>query len=214
MKTPTPLPRSRPRRSWSLLLLAALLSGATVLPRGPAREAAAQSGTEVPWWVVAGGGGPSSGGEVTLNDTLGQPVTGPSSGGAVSLSAGYWYNGLGPTRVYLVSFEAAPQGAAILVTWETSQEIDNLGFNLYRAVSEAGPMARLNDDLIPTEVPPGSPFGAEYEWQDEDGLVPEQAYYYWLEDVDLYGRGTLHGPVQATAAAAGGEPIYLPMVTK
>ena len=174
----------------------------------------AQGGETIDWWVTAGGGGPSSGDGVTLNDTIGQPVTGPSSGGTVALSAGYWYNGLGPTSVYLVSFAAAPQGTAILVTWETSQEIDNLGFNLYRAVSEAGPMARLNDELIPTKVPPGSPFGAEYEWPDKDGLVPGQAYYYWLEDVDLYGRGTLHGPVQATAAAVGGEAIYLPVVTK
>jgi hypothetical protein len=41
-------------------------------------------------WVISGEGAPSSGGSVTLNDTLGQPIIGPSSGGNVSLRAGYW----------------------------------------------------------------------------------------------------------------------------
>ena len=104
-----------------------------------------------------------------------------------------------PTQVFLVSFDAAPQDVAILITWETSQEIDNLGFNLYRAESSSGPMTRLNDTLIPTQVPPGSPFGATYEWLDEDELVPGQVYYYWLEDVDLHGNATMHGPTHAQA---------------
>jgi hypothetical protein len=186
------------RQRLALLLVGALLLGAVAARRGPAGEAAAQGGTEINWWVVAGGGGPSAATGVTMNDTLGQAVAGEAAGGTVSLSAGYWYPGFGPTAVLLVSFDAAPSGAAILVTWESSQEIENLGFNLYRAESEAGPMARLNDELIPSGVPPGSPFGTVYEWLDEDGLVPGQVYYYWLEDVDIYGRTTLHGPVQAT----------------
>jgi hypothetical protein len=47
-------------------------------------------GPAVDWWVISGGGGPSSGGNVALNDTLGQPVIGPASGGNVTLHAGYW----------------------------------------------------------------------------------------------------------------------------
>ena len=45
----------------------------------------------VDWWVIAGGGGPSSGGNVELNATLGQPIVGPASHRDVSLGAGYWY---------------------------------------------------------------------------------------------------------------------------
>jgi hypothetical protein len=41
-------------------------------------------------WVVSGGGAPSSGGNVALNVTLGQPIVGPSSSGNVWLGAGYW----------------------------------------------------------------------------------------------------------------------------
>ena len=45
---------------------------------------------ELPRWVLGSGGEPSSGGNISLIDTIGQPVIGPSSGGDVSLQAGYW----------------------------------------------------------------------------------------------------------------------------
>lgn len=66
-------------------LLAALLLVSMVL---------AASGPAVDWQVVAGGGAPAAGGNITLNDTLGQPIIGASSGGNVGLGAGYWV-GLG-----------------------------------------------------------------------------------------------------------------------
>jgi hypothetical protein len=193
-------------------LMAALVLGALAAARGPLGQALAQGSAAVNWWVVAGGGAPSTGGGVTMNDTLGQPVIGPSSGGTVSLAAGYWYPGSGPTAVSLLSFDAVPQGAAILLTWETADEVDNLGFNLYRAGSPTGPLARLNDELIPTLVPPGSTSGAVYEWLDEVGLVPGQLYFYWLEDVDIYGHTTLHGPLQATVPVTQLPTLHVPLI--
>ena len=56
--------------------------------------ALAASGPAVDWQVTAGGGAPTAGGNVTLNDTLAQPIIGASSGGNVGLGAGYWV-GLG-----------------------------------------------------------------------------------------------------------------------
>jgi len=44
-------------------------------------------------------------------------------------------------------------------------------------------------------VPPGSPFGAEYEFIDSDA-TGFQTYFYWLEDIDVSGVITLHGPVE------------------
>jgi C1A family cysteine protease len=100
-----------------------------------------------------------------------------------------------PTAVELGRFEATPQGAAILLEWETASEVDNLGFHLYRAGSPHGPRTRLNDGLIPGQMP-GSPIGATYTWQDQQ-VRPGITYYYWLEDVDIYGDATQHGPVDA-----------------
>jgi hypothetical protein len=105
---------------------------------------------------------------------------------------------IAPTAVELLSFTARPEGRAILVHWETASEIDNAGFNLYRATSLEGEKGRLNGNLIPSQVPPGSPIGAEYSWLDSQ-VVSGTVYYYWLEDVDIYGRATLHEPVKVLA---------------
>ena len=101
-----------------------------------------------------------------------------------------------PTSVRLKRFQAWPEGATIHVQWETSQEINNLGFNLYRSNTRTGPKVKLNRELIPTNVPPGSPVGAVYDWIDQYKIRSGRAYSYWLEDVDLYGHTTLHGPVR------------------
>ena len=52
---------------------------------------ASGSGPAIDWQVLAGGGGHASGTNITLDGTLGQPVTGLSTGGSARLSAGYWY---------------------------------------------------------------------------------------------------------------------------
>ena len=51
-------------------------------------------GVFLPIGGCLGGGGTSSGGDISLNDTIGQPVIGPSSGGDMSLHAGYWVSGI------------------------------------------------------------------------------------------------------------------------
>lgn len=107
--------------------------------------------------------------------------------------------GCTPTAVELARFEAQASGDAVHLEWETASELDNLGFHLYRARSvQPGPAnptwTRLNAALIPAQAP-GSPAGARYAWRDRpprSGLV----YFYWLEDVDLYGISTLHGPIR------------------
>lgn len=101
------------------------------------------------------------------------------------------------TAVDLIDFSAVGGADGIKVSWQTATETENLGFNLYRAESLGGTRVLLNDGLIPTGVPSGSPFGAEYEFQDATA-VSSVTYFYWLEDVDLAGAATLHGPVSAT----------------
>jgi len=101
----------------------------------------------------------------------------------------------GPTGVELASFSAALEGGALQITWQTASEVDLLGFNLYRAEAVDGERIKVNDELIPTSVPPGSPTGAAYAYTDT-GAAWGQSYVYWLEAVDIRGNGEWHGPVE------------------
>ncbi|MFZ1508374.1 MAG: hypothetical protein WAV74_16490, partial [Anaerolineae bacterium] len=105
-----------------------------------------------------------------------------------------------PLSAPLASFDATQSGDAILVTWETVSEIDNLGFNLWRGTSPNAPDVQLNSTLIPSQAP-GSSQGFSYEWLDAANLVNNTTYYYWLEDVDIAGVVTRHGPISATYSA-------------
>jgi hypothetical protein len=99
-----------------------------------------------------------------------------------------------PTAIDLLSFTAHPATDHVTLAWQTGTEVDNAGFNLWRAMAADGPYTKLNDALIPAEGDPVS--GANYVYIDSD-VVEKVTYYYKLEDVDIRGVTTLHGPVSA-----------------
>jgi hypothetical protein len=101
-----------------------------------------------------------------------------------------------PTAVDLLWFKSRGRISSILVGWETASELDNVGFNIYRGEHADGPKFKINEELIPTLVPPGSPFGAVYKYRDTTAQ-PGVIYYYWLEDLDISGKTNLHGPEKA-----------------
>lgn len=103
-----------------------------------------------------------------------------------------------PTAVDMLPFLAIGGDSSITLLWETTNEIDNLGFSVYRATSVNGARVKLNVEMIPSLVAPGSPFGAAYEYTDT-AIRNGKTYYYWLEDVDIYGKTGLYGPVDATS---------------
>jgi carboxypeptidase T len=104
-----------------------------------------------------------------------------------------------PTAVEVTSFAATGEPGAIRLNWETVRASRCIGFNLYRAIKANGLQIQVNDDLIRTLVPPGSPLDATYSYQDRT-VKRGTRYFYWLEDVDIYGHATLYGPVQACAS--------------
>ncbi|HSN78223.1 MAG TPA: CARDB domain-containing protein [Anaerolineae bacterium] len=103
-----------------------------------------------------------------------------------------------PVAVTLAFFSAQIEPEGVRLVWETVSEIDHLGFNVYRGLLPDG-----SDQVLLTFIPaqaPGSTLGAAYTYQDTAVQVG-QTYWYWLEDVDLSGATTLHGPVSATVQA-------------
>ena len=107
------------------------------------------------------------------------------------------------TEVTLVSFAADALDGAVLLRWETSSELTNLGFNLYRATEEEGPY-----ELVTTRLIPGlgtSMVGASYRYTDSE-LVNGTTYFYKLEDVETTGITAMHGPVSVMPYAGATEP--------
>jgi Peptidase family C25/Concanavalin A-like lectin/glucanases superfamily/Domain of unknown function (DUF2341) len=107
------------------------------------------------------------------------------------------------TAVKLTSFEAAAGDGEVELGWTTGTELDNLGFHVYRAISEDGPFGRITTHLVPGLG--SSPAGASYRYRDS-GLVNGTTYYYELEDVETTGKTVRHGPVAATPAAGARLP--------
>jgi len=99
------------------------------------------------------------------------------------------------TLIELSTFNAIPGNKKVTLEWVTETEIDNAGFNIYRAEEEDGEYVQINEDLIPAN---GSGMeGASYLFIDNKAKN-RKAYYYKLEDMDLSGVSTMHGPVSAT----------------
>jgi len=95
-----------------------------------------------------------------------------------------------------VRFKVFRQWRRALLIWQT--ETINAGFNIYRA---DGPYTRINDGLIPAR---GSAMqGALYSFVDSTAQNIK-GYYYRLEDINLNGTSTFHGPVSATSLLSFG----------
>ncbi|UCF05202.1 MAG: S8 family peptidase [bacterium] len=107
--------------------------------------------------------------------------------------------------VTLASFTANGLDGQAIVEWTTASEIGTAGFNIHRSTDEDGEYERINKEPIPAE---GNELeGASYSYTDR-AVTNGVTYYYRLEDIDLNGRSTFHGPVTATTASAedGDEP--------
>jgi hypothetical protein len=127
-----------------------------------------------------------------------------------------------PTLIELGSMDASWEEEGINVSWITDTEIDNAYFNVYRAESvkaaktekknflkklpkwlkkkkslKKGPFVKINAAPIPALGE--TPYGAFYELIDTD-VEYGKRYWYKLEDVDLYGMSTQHGPCGPVSA--------------
>jgi hypothetical protein len=105
----------------------------------------------------------------------------------------------GPTLVTLTGFTATVGPGGVILTWETVNEIDVLGFNVYVAEEVDGPRIQVNEDLIPAESHPGSTSGTAYRFTDMT-MQRRRNSYYWLETVYIQGDATMRGPAKARLA--------------
>jgi hypothetical protein len=104
-----------------------------------------------------------------------------------------------PLAVELESFSATARTkfASVKVEWVTSAEIDLVGFNVFRAEREGRSAewtlgnAPLNAQLVAGKGSPSR--GARYDFVDSLWTQGQERAYF-LVDIDLNGRETIHGP--------------------
>jgi len=127
-----------------------------------------------------------------------------------------------PTRITLRSFSARygtdKNGAnRVMLIWKTGGESHNLGFNVYRELN--GNRVRMNPSIIAGSALMMS--GAlsrhaakSYAWIDPS--APGSGTSYWLEDIDVNGTRTMHGPVSVAGmqSAADATPSESRMLSQ
>ncbi len=94
--------------------------------------------------------------------------------------------------ITLRSFKAGADDGRVTLTWETSGETDNAGFNLYRSRRRDGRYTQVNDALVDAKGDAAS--GGSYSFEDQPGHG--NFYYYKLESVDYDGVSIVHKPVK------------------
>ncbi len=115
----------------------------------------------------------------------------PHYGLSIQLSDNFWTD-VERTSGTLKSFGAVAGRGTVRLTWETSLEICNAGFNILRSKTELGRYVKINNTLIPSHAVETK--GAVYKLADNK-VINGKTYYYKLQDVTFDGRSNLHGPV-------------------
>ncbi len=116
-----------------------------------------------------------------------------------------------PTYVELLYFRAERlSGQQVRLQWATALEVDNLGFNLYRANINDREHASLISFVPATTQGSGS--GATYDIIDTAPYAG--TWWYWLTDVDTKGRETLQAPRSAMVQLTANQSykFFLPVI--
>ncbi|HVT08599.1 MAG TPA: LamG-like jellyroll fold domain-containing protein, partial [Polyangia bacterium] len=107
------------------------------------------------------------------------------------------------TDVALISLTATETCPGTVVAWQTSYEIDSLGFNVYR--EQAGQRVLLNPTFMPAAGPAGGGAGHRYQFVDAASTDPTRTY--WVEEVRFDLTSGWNGPVAPVAdPSCGGQP--------
>lgn len=120
-----------------------------------------------------------------------------------------------PTDVAMLSFKATRYDKQVLLEWQTGYEVSNIGFNIYR--EKNGGLERITPEPVAGSALIAGPrielkAGLAYSWIDEEeiadcgsGKADCENRRYWIEDIDLNGRTTIHGPFGVSEGAIGGD---------
>jgi predicted outer membrane repeat protein len=110
-----------------------------------------------------------------------------------------------PLLVTMASMSARAGSRGVVVEWTTALEADTVGFRVYRQTDDR---AKSSIAVGPFIHARGNGYsGASYELLDP-GAKGRGGVRYFIEDIDLFGRVTRHGPIDVVPSSvrrAGGS---------
>jgi len=120
-----------------------------------------------------------------------------------SISTALLSNSDASLPVELSSFTATVQGNAIVLSWQTESETDNLGFILERAIHESPLQWQTIASYRTSDALKGqgsTSTTTSYTWTDA-AVTAGTEYRYRLGDVNVAGTITMHSPISVTTTA-------------
>lgn len=100
---------------------------------------------------------------------------------------------------------ASPNPLSNAIKWSTASEVDNFGYDVFRADKEEGPFTRLNAKIIAGAGTVDEP--RYYQYVDES-IEAGKEYWYYVESVSLAGVREKFTPVfKSKAKTADGKPV-------
>lgn len=101
--------------------------------------------------------------------------------------------------VGLSSFTGSFSSGVIVLHWRTEVEVNNLGFYVWRALTEDGEYQPISE-LVSGHGSSLEPH--DYLYRDEN-IILDNTYYYKLRQVDMEGGEVFYGPISVFAGATG-----------
>jgi peptidase C25-like protein len=124
---------------------------------------------------------------------------------AVAYTAVTWAN-TQRADVAMVNTKATRYGNRVLLEWQTRNEVNNVGFNIYRESN--GTLTKVTPEPIAGSALMAGPgklirAGLAYSWWDKHPKEDDTAVRYWLEDIDVSGQTVMRGPYGIEEPLAG-----------
>lgn len=139
-----------------------------------------------------------SGVELTTNNDPAGPIQVVDGNAILDVDFGFCYTGQrGNRQLQFNSFNFQSDTNGVWLNWSTFAGTENLGFDVFRSLSQMGSFTLINPNVIPAANNQNG-FN-NYSFFDPD-VEPGQTYYYKISDVTMDGAATAtYGPVAVTA---------------
>ncbi|MEI7770365.1 MAG: SdrD B-like domain-containing protein, partial [Chloroflexales bacterium] len=139
--------------------------------------------TQLGWGISPQGQGGDTDTPSSADPSSGRTAVFTLAAGSNDLS---WWAGMSrlPTVITLQSFTVERQADGNLLSWETSAELNNAGFAIYRSATGLRADAELVASELAARGVGGA--GARYSWLDASAS-PQVSYSYWLAALEFSG---------------------------